>query len=167
MRKLFAILFVVAAPGGRRAPKGVQVIALAMHVDYWNHLGWADPFSSSEFSRRQGRRLHAADDGGRRQGVRRRRRGGRARSRGAGGENSGRRLGHAGAVRVLRQLGVLPDTRGGGSRVETGVPAEKGRGRENLRAVVFAQGSAEPAAAIRGAGGARNFVRRGLGRDLC
>jgi hypothetical protein len=26
-----------------------------MHVDYWNHLGWADPFSSAEFSDRQQR----------------------------------------------------------------------------------------------------------------
>jgi len=32
---------------------GVQVVALEEHVDYWNHLGWSDPFSSSEFSQRQ------------------------------------------------------------------------------------------------------------------
>ena len=32
---------------------GVQVIPLAMHVDYWNDLGWADPFSSPQFSDRQ------------------------------------------------------------------------------------------------------------------
>jgi hypothetical protein len=29
------------------------VIPLAYHVDYWNHLGWADPFSSRQFSARQ------------------------------------------------------------------------------------------------------------------
>jgi|SRR5579862_4472514 len=29
------------------------VIPLAYHVDYWNHLGWSDPFSSREFSQRQ------------------------------------------------------------------------------------------------------------------
>lgn len=32
---------------------GVKVIALSQHVDYWNRLGWADPYSSAEFSRRQ------------------------------------------------------------------------------------------------------------------
>jgi hypothetical protein len=29
------------------------VIPLAFHVDYWNHLGWSDPFSSSLWSQRQ------------------------------------------------------------------------------------------------------------------
>lgn len=31
-----------------------QVIPLAFHVDYWNRLGWRDPFSSREWSQRQG-----------------------------------------------------------------------------------------------------------------
>src|SRR5271170_4477662 len=30
-----------------------SVIPLAYHVDYWNHLGWADPFSSPQWSERQ------------------------------------------------------------------------------------------------------------------
>ena len=34
--------------------EGALVIPLAMHVDYWNYLGWADPFSSQAFSERQG-----------------------------------------------------------------------------------------------------------------
>jgi hypothetical protein len=30
------------------------VVPLAFHVDYWNYLGWADPFSAREWSERQG-----------------------------------------------------------------------------------------------------------------
>ena len=30
-----------------------NVIPLSFHVDYWNRLGWTDPFSSSEYSERQ------------------------------------------------------------------------------------------------------------------
>lgn len=29
------------------------VIPLAFHVDYWNHIGWRDPFSSARWSARQ------------------------------------------------------------------------------------------------------------------
>lgn len=35
---------------------GVQVIALELHVDYWNELGWTDPFSQAAFTARQ--RMH-------------------------------------------------------------------------------------------------------------
>jgi hypothetical protein len=30
-----------------------NIIAMSFHVDYWNHLGWTDPFSKTEFSERQ------------------------------------------------------------------------------------------------------------------
>ncbi len=184
--------------------EGAEVIPLAMHVDYWNNLGWADPFSSQQFSERQGEYaeafgrngvytpqmvvdgvkefaggnedtalealsnaarepkaevlltraptqtgesaeisvridkfpkqtegdpvyvLLAVTESGLSSDVER-------------GENTGRRLTHVGVVRVLKQLGVLPDTRGGAFKAETLVPFEKGWRRENLRAVVFAQ----------------------------
>jgi hypothetical protein len=32
---------------------GSTVLPLAYHVDYWNHLGWSDPFSAREWSQRQ------------------------------------------------------------------------------------------------------------------
>jgi hypothetical protein len=41
-----------------------NVIPLAYHVDYWNHLGWSDPFSSPKFSRRQSSYARAMDLGG-------------------------------------------------------------------------------------------------------
>ena len=30
-----------------------NIIPLSFHVDYWNRLGWEDPFSSSEYTGRQ------------------------------------------------------------------------------------------------------------------
>lgn len=33
--------------------QGAQVIAVEEHVDYWNQLGWTDPFSSPQYRARQ------------------------------------------------------------------------------------------------------------------
>jgi hypothetical protein len=32
---------------------GVNIITLSEHVDYWNYLGWSDPYSSDLYSQRQ------------------------------------------------------------------------------------------------------------------
>jgi hypothetical protein len=36
-----------------RGLDSARVVALGFHVDYWNYLGWADPFAKSDYSARQ------------------------------------------------------------------------------------------------------------------
>ena len=40
---------------GKLFDQSFHAVALAFHVDYWNYLGWADPFSDARFSERQRR----------------------------------------------------------------------------------------------------------------
>ena len=44
---------------------GALVVPLSLHVDYWNRLGWADPFSSAAFTQRQGAYAARFGSGGR------------------------------------------------------------------------------------------------------
>src|SRR5229473_7574475 len=44
---------VLAQLSEQQLVRGVDVIAMSEHVDYWNQLGWSDPFSAPQFSARQ------------------------------------------------------------------------------------------------------------------
>ena len=47
---------------GEIADSERRVFALSFHVDYWNRLGWKDPFSQAIFSDRQRRYARVLDD---------------------------------------------------------------------------------------------------------
>jgi len=46
----------------RQLDKRKDVIPLAFHVDYWNDLGWQDPFSSPKWTNRQRRYARSFED---------------------------------------------------------------------------------------------------------
>ena len=43
------------------AVKGDKIVTLSFHVDYWNYLGWRDPYSTADATKRQ--RLYAGVHG--------------------------------------------------------------------------------------------------------
>jgi hypothetical protein len=40
---------------GSAVGNDIEIVPLSLHVDYFNHLGWRDPYSKASFSRRQER----------------------------------------------------------------------------------------------------------------
>jgi hypothetical protein len=46
------------------ATRGEPLITLELHVDYWNYLGWTDPFSAAAYSERQRRYVQRFPAGG-------------------------------------------------------------------------------------------------------
>ena len=44
--------------------RGQPVYALGFHVDYWDHLGWTDPYGSAAYTRRQEAYARAFGSGG-------------------------------------------------------------------------------------------------------
>lgn len=53
-----AVLQTIDAAGRE---KELPIYVLSMHVDYWNYLGWADPYSHAAFTNRQRRYARAAN----------------------------------------------------------------------------------------------------------
>lgn len=45
----------LARLGEEEALDGRRLVPLSFHVDYWNYIGWRDPFSSENWSKRQQR----------------------------------------------------------------------------------------------------------------
>ncbi len=134
---------------------GAELIVLSEHVDYWDHLGWRDPFSSPQFTARQ--QEYSSKFG--RDGVynqvtahielpspaQNAKRGkavlylaiadNKVESYVRRGENEGRNLTHVGVVRVMRQVGTI-DLESAFAKDVT-LSAQQGNGSNGMRLVAF------------------------------
>lgn len=55
---------VLADLEAKQPVNGAMIIPLAFHVDYWNNLGWRDPFSTADWTERQKNYARALPDNG-------------------------------------------------------------------------------------------------------
>jgi hypothetical protein len=55
---------VLADLEAKQPVNGAVIIPLAFHVDYWNNLGWRDPFSTADWTERQRSYARALPDNG-------------------------------------------------------------------------------------------------------
>src|SRR6266478_5595666 len=136
----------------------VQLIALEEHVDYWNDLGWADPFSSRDWTSRQNVYSGALGNGnpytpqmvvdgtvefvgshGRKARQAILEAAGKTKIPVTLGENGGEDLHHAAVVRFMRKIGEANADGDISFDGDASVPLQREWKRENLRAVLLVQ----------------------------
>src|SRR6267142_2454403 len=135
----------------KQSVPGVELVVLSEHVDYWNSLGWKDPFSDAQFSERQGQygdRIYTPQAVGISAADLPQHSDARVLvavvednlvSRVERGENAGRTLSHTAVVRSLREVGRIgPDA----ARWSAEVPVSTDISWKQTRVIAFVQDAA-------------------------